>query len=102
MKIGPHGMAGEVGVILGVPQPFTVRSSRLTQAVCVSHTHLLQILRSNTADANTVYANFAQHLKFLKEQQVAADAQFFQEILSRTSMVSYLGELALRTLKLWL
>ncbi|KAG0539181.1 hypothetical protein BDA96_03G300500 [Sorghum bicolor] len=85
MKMGAHGMAGEMGVILGVPQPFTVRSSRLTQAVCISHTRLLQILRSNTADANTVYANFVQHLKSLKEE-VAADAQLFEEILSKTSM----------------
>ena len=84
MKIGPHGMAGEMGVILGVPQPFTVRSSRLTQAVCISLSHLLQ--RSNTADANTVYANFVQHLKSLKEQ-VSADAPLFEEILSKTSMV---------------
>lgn len=87
MKIGPHGIAGETGVILGVPQPFTVRSRRLTQAVCISHTHLLQILRSNTADANTVYSNFVQHLKSLKEQ-VAADAPFLEEILSKTGLVS--------------
>ena len=90
MKMGAHGMAGEMGVILGVPQPFTVRSSRLTQAVCISHTRLLQILRSNTADANTVYANFVQHLKSLKEE-VAADAQLFEEILSKTSMVTTVG-----------
>jgi hypothetical protein len=92
MKIGPHGMAGEMGVILGVPQPFTVRSSRLTQAVCISHSHLVQILRSNTADANTVYANFVQHLKSLKEQ-VAADAPLFEEILSKTGFVSTVGNL---------
>ncbi|XP_066316559.1 potassium channel KAT4-like [Miscanthus floridulus] len=83
-------MAGEMGVILGVPQPFTVRSSRLTQAVCISHIHLRQILRSNTADANTVYANFAQHLKSLKEQ-VSADARFFEEIISKTGLDELIG-----------
>ncbi|KAL5656126.1 hypothetical protein ACJX0J_035445, partial [Zea mays] len=86
MKIGPHGMAGEMGVILGVPQPFSVRSRRLTQALCISHSHLLGILRSNTADANTVCANFVKQLKSLKELQVAEDAPFFEETFSKTSM----------------
>jgi potassium channel len=88
MKIGPHGMAGEMGVILGVPQPFSVRSRRLTQALCISNSHLLGILRSNTADANTVCANFVKQLKSLKELQVAEDAPFFEETFSKTNMVS--------------
>ncbi|PWZ04652.1 Potassium channel KAT6 [Zea mays] len=87
MKIGPHGMAGEMGVILGVPQPFSVRSRRLTQALCISNSHLLGILRSNTADANTVCANFVKQLKSLKELQVAEDAPFFEETFSKTNMV---------------
>lgn len=86
MRIGPHGMAGEMGVIFGVPQPFTIRSSRLTQAVCISNSHLMQILRSNTEDANTVHANFVQYLRSLKEQ-VAADWPFFKEVLSKTDLV---------------
>ncbi|AQK97861.1 Potassium channel KAT3 [Zea mays] len=86
MKIGPHGMAGEMGVILGVPQPFSVRSRRLTQALCISNSHLLGILRSNTADANTVCANFVKQLKSLKELQVAEDAPFFEETFSKTNM----------------
>nr|CAB3504001.1 unnamed protein product [Digitaria exilis] len=85
MKAGPHRMAGEIGVIFGIPQPFTVRSRRLTQVVRISQNHLVQMLRSNTADADTVYANFVQYLKSLK-QQVASDAPFFREILSGTGL----------------
>ncbi|CAL4947750.1 unnamed protein product [Urochloa decumbens] len=81
MKIGPHGMAGEMGVIFGIPQPFTVRTTRLTQVVRIGQSHLLQILRPNTADADTVHANFVEYLKSLKGQ-VAADAPFVREILS--------------------
>ncbi|KAJ1285143.1 hypothetical protein BS78_03G257600 [Paspalum vaginatum] len=83
--IEPHGMAGELGVIFGVPQPFTVRSRRLTQAVRISHSHLVQILRPNTADADTVYANLVQHLKSLREQ-IAVDAPHFNEIFSDTAL----------------
>ncbi|XP_022682454.1 potassium channel KAT6 [Setaria italica] len=85
MKVGPHGMAGEMGVIFGTPQPFTVRSRRLTQVVRISRSHLLQILRPNTADADTVHANFVQYLRSLREH-VAVDAPFFREILSDTGL----------------
>jgi CRP-like cAMP-binding protein len=87
LKVGPQGMAGEMGVILGTPQPFTVRSRRLTQVVRIGRSHLLQILRPNTADADTVHANFVQYLRSLKEH-VAADATFFGEILSEAGLVS--------------
>ena len=87
MKVGPNGMAGELGVIFGIPQPFTVRSKRLTEVVRIGQSHLLQMLGANTADADTVHANFVQYLKSLKEH-VVADAPFFREILSDTAMVS--------------
>ena len=93
MKVGPHGMAGELGVIFGIPQPFTVRSRRLTEVVRIGQSHLLRILRPNTADAGTVHANFVQYLKSLKEH-VVADAPFFREILSDTAMVSTQKKLA--------
>ncbi|TVU35298.1 hypothetical protein EJB05_17182, partial [Eragrostis curvula] len=83
MKIGPHGMAGEMGVIFNVPQPFTVRCRRLTQVVRISHSHLLQIIRPNTADADAIYCNFIQYLKSLNEQ-VPAGAPFLREISSST------------------
>ncbi|KAG2591258.1 hypothetical protein PVAP13_5NG589900 [Panicum virgatum] len=85
MKVGPNGMAGELGVIFGIPQPFTVRSRRLTEVVRIGQSHLLQMLGANTADADTVHANFVQYLKSLKEH-VVADAPFFREILSDTGL----------------
>ena len=93
MKVGPHGMAGELGVIFGIPQPFTVRSKRLTEVVRIGQSHLLQMLGANTSDADTVHANFVQYLKSLKEH-VVADAPFFREILSDTGLVSTQKRLA--------
>jgi potassium channel len=57
-----RGMAGEIGVMLNIPQPFTVRCRRLTQAVRVSQYHLLRVVRPHTADADRVFCNFVQHL----------------------------------------
>ncbi|XP_039811975.1 potassium channel KAT4-like [Panicum virgatum] len=79
MKVGPNGMAGELGVIFGIPQPFTVRSRRLTEVVRIGQSHLLQMLGANTADADTVHANFVQYLKSLKEHVV--DVPFVQDQL---------------------
>ncbi|GJM93319.1 hypothetical protein PR202_ga09866 [Eleusine coracana subsp. coracana] len=85
MKIGPHGMAGEMGVILDIPQPFTVRCRRLTQLVRISQSHLRQILQPDSVDADTVRANFVQYIKCL-DPQVAAGAPFFKDIRSNTGL----------------
>ncbi|KAJ1279703.1 hypothetical protein BS78_04G175100 [Paspalum vaginatum] len=62
-RAGPRGgMAGEVGVMLNIPQPFTVRCRRLTQVVRVSHGHLRRVVRPHTADADRVFCNFVRHL----------------------------------------
>lgn len=60
MRTGPHGMAGEIGVIFNIPQPFTIRSRRLTQVVRISHSHLLQTVQPDTADGDTIFSNFVQ------------------------------------------
>uniref|UniRef100_A0A0D9YE65 Potassium channel n=1 Tax=Oryza glumipatula TaxID=40148 RepID=A0A0D9YE65_9ORYZ len=58
MRIGPRGMAGEIGVMFNIPQPFTIRSRKLTQLVRISHSHMVQTIRPNTADGVVVFSNF--------------------------------------------
>ncbi|XP_052158883.1 potassium channel KAT4 [Oryza glaberrima] len=67
-RIGPQGMAGEIRVMFSIPQPFTIRSRRLTQVVRISHIHLLQAVQPNTADGYIVFSNFIQYLESLKVQ----------------------------------
>ncbi|EAZ29513.1 hypothetical protein OsJ_13587 [Oryza sativa Japonica Group] len=73
-RIGPRGMVGEIGVMFSIPQPFTIRSRRLTQVVRISHIHLLQAVRPNTADGCIVFSNFilvsdfVEYLESLKVQ----------------------------------
>ncbi|CAM0870177.1 unnamed protein product [Alopecurus aequalis] len=68
MKIGPHGMAGEIGVMFNIPQPFTIRSRTLTQVIRISHGHLLHTVRPDTADGDTIFSNFVKYLGSLKVQ----------------------------------
>ena len=60
MKIGSHGMAGEIGVMFNIPQPFTVRSRTLTQVIRISHSHLLHTVQPDTADGETIFSNFVK------------------------------------------
>uniref|UniRef100_A0A0D9YE66 Potassium channel n=1 Tax=Oryza glumipatula TaxID=40148 RepID=A0A0D9YE66_9ORYZ len=66
MRIGPRGMAGEIGVMFNIPQPFTIRSRKLTQLVRISHSHMVQTIRPNTADGVVVFSNFVLYLESLK------------------------------------
>uniref|UniRef100_A0A0D9V4Z9 Potassium channel n=1 Tax=Leersia perrieri TaxID=77586 RepID=A0A0D9V4Z9_9ORYZ len=66
MKIGPQGMAGEIGVMFNIPQPFTIRSRRLTQVVRITFGHMVQTVRPNTADGVIVFSNFVQVSDFVE------------------------------------
>ncbi|XP_019157664.1 PREDICTED: potassium channel KAT3-like isoform X2 [Ipomoea nil] len=59
-KLGSTEMAGEVGVIFNIPQPFTVRSRRLSQVIRISHHHFKQLLQPLTEDGNKILSNFSQ------------------------------------------
>ena len=74
------GIAGEIGVMLNIPQPFTVRCRRLTQAVRVSQGHLLRVVRPHTADAARVLCNFVQHLGSPVWKVAREEAPLFREI----------------------
>ncbi|KAL6899693.1 hypothetical protein ACP4OV_006351 [Aristida adscensionis] len=82
-RAGPRGVAGEIGVMLNVPQPFTVRCRRLTQAVRVGHGHLLRAVRPDTADGDRVLCNFVQHLESPMLRAAREEAPFVWEIVDQ-------------------
>lgn len=56
-------MAGEIGVIFNIPQPFTVRTKRLSQVVRISHHHFKQLIQSRGEDGKIIIANFMKVCK---------------------------------------
>ncbi|MQM20909.1 hypothetical protein Taro_053939, partial [Colocasia esculenta] len=80
-KLGATEMAGEIGVIFNIPQPFTVRSKRLSQVVRISHRHFTQIVQSNIADGQKIISNFLQFLKNLSPEMLD-EIPFVKEMLS--------------------
>nr|GMD47675.1 potassium channel KAT3-like [Ipomoea batatas] len=68
-KLGPPEMAGELGVIFNIPQPFTVRSKRLSQVIRISHHHFEQLLQPLSDDGKKILSNFRQHLRGLRKEE---------------------------------
>lgn len=79
-KLGSGGMIGEIGVMLNIPQPFTVRSRRVSQVLRISHPHLSKLVHSYMDEGLKINSNFLQHLKTLK-QDVVEEMPFVTEIL---------------------
>ncbi|OUZ99911.1 Cyclic nucleotide-binding domain [Macleaya cordata] len=79
-KLGPSEMAGEIGVLFNIPQPFTVRSKRLSQVIRISHQHFKQIVQPHVDDGRTIISNFTQYLKDLKKE-ILEEIPFVTELL---------------------
>ncbi|KAL6985372.1 hypothetical protein U1Q18_018748 [Sarracenia purpurea var. burkii] len=57
---GAADMAGEIGVLFNISQPFTVRTKRLSQVIRISHQHFKQMVQQHNADGKTILSNFIQ------------------------------------------
>lgn len=64
-KLGPAEMAGEIGVIFNAPQPFTVRTRRLSQVIRISHHDFKQMVQAHNEDGKTIISNFIQVWKIV-------------------------------------
>lgn len=51
---------GEIGVLLGRPQPYAVRTTEISQILCLSRKTLLNILRDNPEDERIIMRNLVQ------------------------------------------
>ncbi|XP_056167030.1 potassium channel KAT3 isoform X2 [Syzygium oleosum] len=79
-KLGSSEMVGEIGVIFNIPQPFTVRTKRLSQVIRISHHHFKQLVQPHSKDGKIIITNFVQYLKGLKPE-VLQEIEFLTESL---------------------
>ncbi|KAL5074245.1 hypothetical protein RYX36_013229 [Vicia faba] len=80
-KLEPGSMVGEIGVMFNIPQPYTVRSRRLSQLIRIDHHHFKQMAKPFNEDGKTVIHNFTQFLKGLRGG-VLEEVPFVTEFLS--------------------
>ncbi|GER40378.1 zinc finger protein, partial [Striga asiatica] len=84
-KLESPAMFGEIGVILNIPQPFTVRTKRLSQVIRISHNHFKQLVEPLHEDGKIIVSNFLQHLKGLKDDEVK-EMPFVTDLLHETNV----------------
>ncbi|KAK1438219.1 hypothetical protein QVD17_04025 [Tagetes erecta] len=83
--LGPMDMLGEIGVFFNIPQPFTVRSKKLSQVVRISHHHFKELVQPLNRDGKTIMSNFLQYLKNLKKE-VQDEITFLTDHLCELNM----------------
>ncbi|KAG9459299.1 hypothetical protein H6P81_003807 [Aristolochia fimbriata] len=79
-KLEAADMAGEIGVIFNIPQPFTVRTKRLSQAIRISHFDFKQIVQPESVDGGIIITNYLQYLKALKKE-ILEEIPFVTDLL---------------------
>ncbi|XP_042468592.1 potassium channel KAT1-like isoform X1 [Zingiber officinale] len=62
-KVAAEEMFGETGVLCHMPQPFTVRTTQLTQILRLNKAKLLNAMRESKPDANVIISNLFQKLR---------------------------------------
>ncbi|XP_059275183.1 potassium channel KAT3 [Lycium ferocissimum] len=90
-KLVSPELFGEIGVIFNTPQPFTVRSKRLSQVVRISHHHFKQLVQPLKADGKIILSNFLQHLKGIEKeklQQIPLISELLSDLYSEVGTVS--------------
>eukprot|EP01018_Ginkgo_biloba_P022521 Gb_14908 [translate_table: standard] len=69
---------GEIGVLCYRPQPFTIRTKRLSQLLRLNRSSFMNIVQSNIKDGITIMNNLFQHLKKMEDptfQQLSTDIE---------------------------
>ncbi|XP_074563514.1 potassium channel KAT3-like isoform X2 [Curcuma longa] len=67
-KVAAEEMFGEMGVLCHMPQPFTVRTTQLTQILRLNKAKLLNAMRESKPDANIIISNLFQKLRQQERQ----------------------------------
>ncbi|KAL6501947.1 hypothetical protein OROGR_027080 [Orobanche gracilis] len=84
-KLESTAMFGEIGVIFNIPQPFTVRTKRLSQVIRISHNHFKQLVEPLSEDGKIIVSNFLQNLKGLKGDELK-EMPFITKLLGETNV----------------
>ncbi|KAF7830213.1 potassium channel KAT3 [Senna tora] len=77
LKLESGGMAGDIGVMFNIPQPFTVRCRKLSQVIQISHDHFKQMVETYSDDGKVIITNFIQHLT--QEESIPDEVSSYHE-----------------------
>ncbi|KAJ4866077.1 Potassium channel KAT3 [Raphanus sativus] len=80
-KLGPGDMVGEIGVVFNIPQPFSVRTRRLSQVIRISHHKFKEMVQSDIDNSKMIITNFMAYLKELNDE-LKKEIPFLRDLLS--------------------
>ncbi|CAN8327044.1 unnamed protein product [Cochlearia groenlandica] len=80
-RLGPGDMAGEIGVVFNIPQPFTVRTRRLSQVIRIGHHQFKEMVQSDIDDAKIIITSFMNYLKGLNDE-MKKEIPFLRDLLA--------------------
>ncbi|KAK8965824.1 Potassium channel KAT3 [Platanthera guangdongensis] len=90
-NLHPADMAGEIGVIFNIPQPFTVRSKSICQVVRIGNSHFSQTVELHIEEGKMILSNFLQFLAGLNEE-ILKKVHFAKELKHKLDDRKHLGE----------
>ncbi|KAG6530064.1 hypothetical protein ZIOFF_012285 [Zingiber officinale] len=76
-RLGAGEVFGEMGVLCCSPQPFTARTVELTQVLRLSSTTVMNLIKENVEDANTVMNNLLEKIKLQQLSAAGVEEQSF-------------------------
>ncbi|CAI9094492.1 OLC1v1030241C1 [Oldenlandia corymbosa var. corymbosa] len=79
-------VCGEIGVLCYRPQPFTVRTKRLSQLLRLNRTAFLNIVQANVGDGTVIINNLLQYLKESREDLTEGILEETEELLAQGRM----------------
>lgn len=77
---------GEIGVLCYRPQPFTVRTKRLSQLLRLSRTAFSSIVQASVGDGTIIMNNLLQHLKEVSDPMMEGILTDVDQMLARGRM----------------
>ncbi|MCO5594765.1 hypothetical protein L7F22_048798 [Adiantum nelumboides] len=75
----PGDVVGEIGVLWFRPQPFTVRTRKLSQLLRIDRVNFMNIVQANIKDGQRIMDNFFKHLKASKNPSMLDIANQLEE-----------------------
>ncbi|KAM1013585.1 hypothetical protein FF1_043499 [Malus domestica] len=98
-NLGSADLVGEIGICFNIPQPFTVRTKKLSQVIRISHQSFKQMVQSQNEDSKIIFKNLIEHLRDL-QTEVREELPFLTELLDGLNIehiqpnepVNYQGE----------
>ncbi|KAG6555465.1 hypothetical protein Mapa_002696 [Marchantia paleacea] len=82
-KLEDGDLVGEIGVLCYIPQPFTVRTLKLTQLLRLDRVKFISIVQSNIEDGQKVIDNMLQHLKDATDKRYGGMAEEIEALLAQ-------------------